>query len=791
MKTLARTVAVLGLFLLSAVSLAETRQIHVGIVTDGPTDRDALSLPMIRRAISDVVGTDIEIVLSEEHRFEGDWSMPGVNAALDRALADRNVDVVLALGILSSHEAAHRPKLAKPVIAAVVIDPVLQGFPLEAGRSGRHNFTYAADFQNVGAQVRAFQNVVGFRRLVALVDEALLDALPELTRKADELATALKGRIDIVRTGQDPKAVLAAIPPDADAVYVTGLLRFREQDIRELADGLKARHLPSYSVLGRSEVESGLLMTSGGVQQDGERLARRIVLMIQRIADGDDPATFDVSFPTEQRLVINMQTARAIGFSPRWQFLADAEQLNPEPGETRPGLTLVGAMQEALASNPALTASRARLESSADDIAIARSNLLPSIDATATSTRIDEDRASPITQAEQQSATGLEFQQLLYSERAWAGLSISKYLNQAQSERTRQDVLDTLESAATSYFDLLRAKSVESVRRSNVENTRKNLETSRVREAVGLAERSDYLRWVAQLARDKQSLLEAESTRRQAEAALVAVLHRPANQSFTTEEAGLDDPLGLVSSPRMQAYLDTPDGWAKFMEYVVSAALEHSPEIGQSRAVIRANERQVTASKRAYFLPDLALVSSGSNAFSRSGAGSDAIPGGPDDETWNVSLQVSFPLFTGGSRKAELSQARHDLRASQADLASATDSVEARARIALHRTAGSYPSIELSREAAAAANENLAMVTDAYARGAVSVTDLIDAQESALSAGLAAADAKYAFLSDFIGVLRAMSEFDILLDPESREQWFKQLDDWLRTQKPTDSSPTG
>jgi outer membrane protein TolC len=227
------------------------------------------------------------------------------------------------------------------------------------------------------------------------------------------------------------------------------------------------------------------------------------------------------------------------------------------------------------------------------------------------------------------------------------------------------------------------------------------------------------------------------------------------------------------------------------MEYVVSAALEHSPEIGQSRAVIRANERQVTASKRAYFLPDLALVSSGSNAFSRSGAGSDAIPGGPDDETWNVSLQVSFPLFTGGSRKAELSQARHDLRASQADLASATDSVEARARIALHRTAGSYPSIELSREAAAAANENLAMVTDAYARGAVSVTDLIDAQESALSAGLAAADAKYAFLSDFIGVLRAMSEFDILLDPESREQWFKQLDDWLRTQKPTDSSPTG
>ena len=159
----------------------------------------------------------------------------------------------------------------------------------------------------------------------------------------------------------------------------------------------------------------------------------------------------------------------------------------------------------------------------------------------------------------------------------------------------------------------MRTKSVEEVRRGNVENTRKNLETSRVREEVGLGGRSDYLRWVAQLAGDKQNLLAAEAQRRQAETELMRILHRPASQAFTTAESGLDDPLNLVSSPRTQAFLDTPAKWAVFMEYAVQAALENAPEIAQAGAVVDgAPAARSTRRARAYYLPDLALVSNGS-----------------------------------------------------------------------------------------------------------------------------------------------------------------------------------
>lgn len=779
--------AVLTLLLSGSQLMAQTRVVRVGVVTDGPVDRQILSAELIQQAADEAVSANIRIELPASKQFTGDWTLTGVDAAIDRALADREVDVILTLGILSSQQAARRTVLAKPIIAPTVIDPELQEFPLKNGVSGRRNFTYAADFHGIGNDVRAFKDVVGFTHLAALVDEALLSALPEVQQKAADLAAELQTSITLVPTTDRADAAIAALPADADAVYVTVMLRFSNDELERLARALAARHLPSFSLVGRSELESGLLLTTGGAERDKERLARRIVLMIQRIALGEDPANFEVSFPTEQRFAINLQVAQEIGFSPRWAFLADAEQIGVGTTTLLPRLSMLEAMQVALAANPSLVASSARRDSSAADVRIARSNLLPAIDLSAASTRIDADRASVLTQAENSNSVGLTTQQVLYSEDAWASLSIAHSLDIAAEEGYRQDMLDLLQSAATAYLDVLRAKSVEAVRRSNVENTRTNLETSRVREQVGLAERSDYLRWVAELARDRQSLLGAESSRRQAETNLMRIMHRSAAQPFDTVETGLDSPLELVSSPHTQAYIDTPASWEVFTEYAVQAALQQSPEIAQSDALIAGRQRAVTASRRAYYLPDLALVGKAANELSASGAGSANIPGGPDDESWSVSLQASWPLFSGGRRSAELAKARHELRASEANRLAAADVVEARVRIALHRTAASYPAIDLAQLAASSANENLTMVTDAYGRGAVSVTELIDAQNAALEANLAAADAKYSFLIDFVDVLRAMSEFDILLDPLSRESWFQRVDEWFLSNAPARS----
>jgi outer membrane protein TolC len=760
--------------------MAAASSVTIGIVADGPQERAMLRRDFILAEARNVLGTTLDIRIPDEKRLEGGWTREGIRAALDRLLADPEVDVVLALGLVASYEAAHRETLPKPVIAPIVTDPVLQGYPLKDGRSGRHNFVYVTSFQGVADEIRLFQRVVRFRHVAVLIDRLPLETMPELDTKAQRLAGELGMRATLVPVTTSVDEALAALPADADAVYVAPLMRLKESDMQELAHKLIERRLPSFSLLGRRELLAGLLLSVSGDREEDQRLARRIALDLQRIVAGEDAANIEVGFPVQQRLAINMRTARAIGFSPRWQDLSDAEQYFAEETAALPKLTMIEAMRAALAANPDLRVSELDAAIAGEDVRSSRSVLLPQLDAGASASQIDDDRANALFQAEKTVAVDAQLGQVIYSDAAWAGLKISQQLKVASDERYRQSILDTLDGTATAYLDLLRARSLESVRRANVENTRTNLETSRVREAVGLTQRSEYLRWVTQINVDRQDLLAAEANRRQAETELARILHRPASQPFATVETGLDEPMALVSDKRTQAYIDTPASWAVFQEFSVAEALAQAPELRGVDATIVAQQRAARSAQRAFYLPELSLRAFGSEAVDRSGVGSESGPGFPDEQAWNVTLQASLPLLTGGARRAEYARNRYGLRQLEAQRASAADAVEARTRAALHRTASSYPAIELSQDAAAAARENLTMVREAYAKGALSVTDLVDAQDASLEAELAAAEAKYTFLIDFIAVLRATGSFDMLLDPASRQSWFERVDAWFR-----------
>ena len=88
--------------------------------------------------------------------------------------------------------------------------------------------------------------------------------------------------------------------------------------------------------------------------------------------------------------------------------------------------------------------------------------------------------------------------------------------------------------------------------------------------------------------------------------------------------------------------------------------------------------------------------------------------------------------------------------------------------------------IGLSQEAADAASKNLDLVTEAYARGAVSIIDLLDAQNAALNAAELAANSVYDFLIDLLEVERAANRIELLGSPETAAAFFKRLEKYFR-----------
>ena len=479
MTRLRHTLGALTLTLL--VSVAQAREIRVAVVTDGPAARTVFSAASIEKELANVAAPDTQVVLPEAKRYVGDWSLAGAEAALDRAFADRDVDVVLTIGILTSQQAARRKSLPKPTIAPLVIDPVLQGFPLLEGRSARHNFAYVADFHSVANEVRAFHEIVGFKYMVALVNDALLAALPALTTKAPELAAELKIRIGIVRAGMTSTHCSPAFPRGSTRCTS----RRCDSAMRNCASWRKAAGAQTTHVFrGRAQRGRSRCAHDHGRRRTRHRAAaRRVAIMIQRISQGGRSATFEVGFPTSQRLLINMQVARAIGFSPRWQYLADAEQLLTDSGDAQP-LTLLGAMRAALDANPALAASRERLGSALDDVNIARSGLLPSLSASAAHAHRRGSRES--TDAGRrlhQHRAGIQPGDLLRAR--LGGLFDCQIAGRGAGAKLSAPTCWTRSRTAAAAYLNVCAPSRSRMRRRNAENTRRNLEISRVREEVG------------------------------------------------------------------------------------------------------------------------------------------------------------------------------------------------------------------------------------------------------------------------------------------------------------------
>ena len=112
----------------------------------------------------------------------------------------------------------------------------------------------------------------------------------------------------------------------------------------------------------------------------------------------------------------------------------------------------------------------------------------------------------------------------------------------------------------------------------------------------------------------------------------------------------------------------------------------------------------------------------------------------------------------------------------EAQHASVTERIEQRARTALHVAGSSYASIGLAREGAEAARNNLALVSDAYSQGLVSIIDLIDAQNAALVGDLGAATAVFDFLIDWVEVERAVGRSSLFMTTDDRNDFFDRLE---------------
>lgn len=434
--------------------------------------------------------------------------------------------------------------------------------------------------------------------------------------------------------------------------------------------------------------------------------------------------------------------------------------------------TLRDALAKAYSSNPTLTGARAGQRANDENVPIAESRGLPTLDLSGgyTENVQTSSSASPARQV----AGRLNFAVPVYQ-----GGAVKNAVRAADSRvdagqaNLRGTEASVFSQVVAAYMDVLRDEAIVGLNRSQVKVLKTNLEATRDRFEVGDLTRTD-------IAQSESRLALAQSQLEGAESNLIASRER------YVQLVG-DEPGDLQQPPPLPNLPETAD-------VAVDKALANNPDLIAAKKNQDAARYDVGAAK-ASRLPKVSLVADKSYANFLNSLQS-FIPGfntSQTSENATAGVQLTVPLYHGGSPSAQVRQAQ--ARSSQAieQMIATERSIVAQTRSAFASLRASNAVIVSSEAAVAASALSLEGVRAENTVGNRSILDILNAEQEYLNAQVQLVSARRnAYVAGFT-LLAAMGQAEArdlgldggaLYDPETNYKRVRNsIWDW-------DSDPT-
>lgn len=389
-------------------------------------------------------------------------------------------------------------------------------------------------------------------------------------------------------------------------------------------------------------------------------------------------------------------------------------------GDVEKTVTLDEAYRFALSSHEAINiANEGALQAEAT-VDKAFSQMLPKLNVEGSHTVYSEQKYSGaiLTQPDDYSRLDVKISQSLYSggkdssARRQANIISSK--SRAGQDAARDGVIRL---TARAYYGLLKAVREMEIKVAALKRADERQKIAAARLKVGEVTRAALLRSEALLAGAQADLIRAQGDVKNA-------------RSFFVRITGISGDFQLVEPPNRVTTLQEADA-------LIQTALEQRADYRQSVLDERAADENITYTKSG-FLPSLRLEGAYAwreqhpkNYYQR--------------ESVSGALVASWPIFEGGLRYAELSEARSKHReAEQRRLALKRD-IEVQVIEAVDRLESVSAALESYRKQLSFAEEDARMVAEQFKYGLATIVDVIDSDSALVNAQRSLMNATYDF----------------------------------------------
>ena len=786
--------------------------IELSFVFDGPSDKNKAILETFQKTITKSLLPDYKAAFPADLVFTGDWTEASAKAVSEKALKSRATSVI-SLGYMSSEYLSDRKNKNK--------------FVITIGEYGLRDMGSAAFFNPVKQYVNDF---ILYKKLVPtqhktaiLMNENFYNTQKDWNKIIKSKFEEKKCDLDFVVipvSAKNVQASLNKIPADVDSVFATPLFNLSTEQRKEVYAYLNSKKLPSFSSLGKEDVELGAMLGTSTPDVD-RKLAEATSFNICGVLHGAAVKTEKIPFFDDKVIFYNKDTGNLIGYSAPLRLLNNCEVISHIE---KPKYDLTYVFNKMEESNLDVQRKRYLIDAARRSTVSAYLRYLPTLRIDLGHQTYNKDYAlsySGTPTRVGQFVLGLD--QVIYSPDLVTNIIVKhKKLKFDKAEKVLVEQNMGLQLGFL-YVETLMLENMIKVQEEQLNETRENLAIAKVRMQSGFCGKEEVLRWAGQVSEEEKRLLQMKADYNNTRITINKILYKDQKEDYTFAPLTAKDPAFFTNQIHIIDHVRTPEKLEKFTDELVKQVVYLSPETTKLKAAIAMKKAEISNYGQKFFMPNAKISLEYGSQFDRNipyedsghnqlksgmatNAGfqamdkyAQAVQGGlaPDSaagmagvatgaywDYWNNSpylgLDKTYARFMiaaqwkpieGGHKIAEIARCKAELNELQAYLEQVNTELEMNVREVVNRAISKYFMIEKSYKAMFAEAENYQMVKARYLQGKSPINQLADAQHLYLGAKLEAMNSQYNFFKELFWVQRGLVSINWTKASDEAKAW--------------------
>lgn len=747
-----------------AKTVKTTPSIEIAFVFDSNAEKTSQIVKEYRPIIAKSLLPEYKAVFADDLVFKGDWTKNGSIEAANKALKSR-ARMIVCFGYWSGEYLKNKQGKTKSVIT--VDQFAVRGFSDKFFNPVQQSVNDLVVFQRL---------VPNLGKTAVLLNERVYNSRNDWDQLAKKGFEEKGIDIDyvIVPVSNNIDASLSKMPDDVGSVYVTQAYNLSLEDRKNLYSALRERKLPSFSSMGKEDVEAGAMFGTSAQDLD-KKVAEMVSFNIKNVLKGGVVQSRPVVITDGNVLYYNDDTGRAIGYHPHIRLLKSVEVISTERPKELDLSYIFKTFEE---RNLSVKRKKFLVSAARRSLASAYLRYLPTARVSIGGQWYNSDYAYSYQDVPTKAgAVTFGVDQMIYAPDLVTNIVVKHKkvkFDKAEAVLTEQNL--ELEVAQL-YVEALMLKNRIDVQADYVKEVRDNIAISKKRMAAGLCGKEEVLRWTGELNKAEEELLILNATYDNVKININQMLYSDQMQDFSLKSLTTQDPAFFLSDINLIDHIRTPEKIEQLTQMLIKAAIALAPETTKLKAAIAMKKAEMANYAQKFILPNAKLSYEYSKQFGRELPYYDYISGNIPgvnglkqlrymfgDGSMDVLNENSHRLFIGaewrpiegGTKIAEIARCKAELNELRAYLDEVDTEIELLVRSVVNRAIARYLCVERAYKAMFAEEENYQMVKARYLSGKTGIAQTIDALQVADKAKYEAQNAQYEFFKELLWVQRAL-----------------------------------